>query len=632
MSSSTTQTGTAVRTQARVRTAVRAMSPYVTLLIAQARRVVNAGSFARMVAAWFRGWVRFFIWYRAWLKAEDKAYLIEKGASSLNRSQHQTWCYWRKRTSGMLAGTLFIAIIVAYWMWGALGILPFWLALSIVLVAMGRKRPIARPKMAPSRPPITDSFVRQVVASATQGMKPEDWELIRMITPVSWDSTRQWWQVTFEMPGTVPGENVRKAKPGLMSGFGVGPMQLFIDVKRTNTSVVTITATTEDPWARPPTRSPLEDAETFSVWDPVPLAVDGRGRRISVSLMFTGWLIGAVPRMGKSAMARLLAMAAALDPWCDLVIFDLKGSADWRMFKPLCRAFGLGHTDKTIGELLRVLEKVQKEIDRRSEVVGNLDLDRCPDGHVTRELALDPELGLQPLILIIDEVQWAFQHRLHRKKILELVENIVKGGQYVGVTIILATQKPDSKSVPTEVRDVIASRAALHCKTRQASETILGTSAYGEGWDAASLPPLEGLAILYGEEEDAGLAETTIARTDYANIPAATAVAARAALAREKVGRLPKQRQVDPLIGMCRQIQGSRRYIPAAELIDVLSIQPEYAERPWTSDSLGKALRSKGYASFPMTKTSTGDAELADSLKNRMAYNFLTTVEEDATL
>lgn len=632
MSSTTTQEGTAARTQARVRAAARYVGPAIAPAVTATRRVVHPRTFAGLLRAWFRGIGKFFVWLRHWLRADDKLYLIEKGASAGNRQAHHLWCYWRKKTSQILTVMMLTSVLASYLLWGWAGVLPYWLGFSTMFIAMGRDRPVVVPKDAvPAKRVINNELVRQVVASAVQGIKPDNWEDVRILGPgVVRDG--QWWTVRLELPGTVPGVAAKKALPALMSGFGVGPMQLFVDIDQANSGIVTITGTNENPWKRPPTNSPLETAETWSIWDAVPLAVDGRGRRIFASVMFTGWLIGAVPRKGKTALARLLAMAAALDPWCDLIVFDLKGSADWRMFRPLCRAFGLGHTDKTIADLVRVLTAVQKEIDRRSDIIGELDLERCPDGHLTRELALDPELGMQPLIIFIDEIQWAFQHRIYKKQMIELCEGIVKGGQYVGITLVIATQKPDAKSVPSEVRDVIASRAALYCKTRQASETILGTSAYSEGWNAADLPDIEGLAILYGEEEDAGFAETVIARTDYADLVVATAVAARAGAARDKIGRLPKQRQVDPLVRMCRDYQGDRTYVPASELLGVLNMQPEYADTPWTADTLGKALREKGCESFAMNKQNTRDKELPVELKNRKGYNFLTTREEDATL
>ena len=53
-----------------------------------------------------------------------------------------------------------------------------------------------------------------------------------------------------------------------------------------------------------------------------------RGRPVLVPMAYLNWLVGAIPRQGKTAAVRVLACAAALDPLAELWIHELKGSGD----------------------------------------------------------------------------------------------------------------------------------------------------------------------------------------------------------------------------------------------------------------------------------------------------------------
>ena len=73
----------------------------------------------------------------------------------------------------------------------------------------------------------------------------------------------------------------------------------------------------------------------------------------------------------------------------------------------------------------------------------------CPDKKVTREIATRRSLKLWPIACVIDECQNLFAHEKYGKQAGEDAVFIIKIGPAFGVLLILATQRPDTKSLPT---------------------------------------------------------------------------------------------------------------------------------------------------------------------------------------
>ena len=589
------------------------------------RRVTHPRTFARATGCVFRGLGRAGVRWWFWLKVADKPWLVGEGSSKHDHVIHEKYCQMRRTISATLAGMTAVSWLAVYLVWGRTGIGLLLLATAVGFGLIGR--PVAstvlvEKELVPHTPVLDADTIRQVVAGATQGMKPEAWKEIRVLGPgVTWDSDEVWWSVTLEMPGVVPGSAVVAGRPGIMSGLAVGTSQLLLHVDPENEAVVTIAGTRTNPWGKPSRQTPMMKDEVRSVWDAVPVATDARGREVLVNLLFTGWLIGAIPRMGKTNLGRLLALAVALDPSADIAVFDFKGAADWRMFEKMAVRFAKGRAPATFAALYDYLLEVQREVDRRTEIIGDLDIERCPEGQITRALAEDEEFGMRPLFVFIDEAHRAFQHSTWGQKITDLVEDIAKNAPFVGVVLVIMTQKPDSKAVPTRVRDVLGTRSAGKCMTRQSSEAILGTEAYSEGYNAASLPKKAGVFMLYGAEDFAGIFEALTVRVDRCDIAQATMVAQRATAAREKQRRLPTPTggdatpgddPVPSLIVCSRQVQGDREWISSEELLRLLNEQPEYGDRPWNHTSLGRTLRHLGYPSFPENT----------KLRGRRAFDF----------
>jgi S-DNA-T family DNA segregation ATPase FtsK/SpoIIIE len=107
--------------------------------------------------------------------------------------------------------------------------------------------------------------------------------------------------------------------------------------------------------------------------------------------------------------------------------------------------------------------------------------------------------------------------------------------------VILATQRPDSKTIPSQLRAVLGSRFALRVMDWRDSNIILGEQMNTRGYDSSKLlPSHKGVGILRPDgETDAGadvLAMTV--RCDYMPNPDWRAICERGRVLREAAGTL----------------------------------------------------------------------------------------------
>ncbi|MDX3044543.1 cell division protein FtsK, partial [Streptomyces caniscabiei] len=194
----------------------------------------------------------------------------------------------------------------------------------------------------------------------------------------------------------------------------------------------------------------LKDGEV-DLFRPVIFGNDQRMRWVEVTLMFASIVIGSIPRMGKTFLLRLLLLIAALDPRAWLLPFDLKGTGDLRALEPVAHRYRAGEEDEDIEYILHALREVKEELRRRAKVIKGLPHARCPESKVTPALANDKSLGLHPIVIGIDECQVVFEHEKHGAEIESICTDITKRGPALGIIGMFATQRPDSKSLPTGI-------------------------------------------------------------------------------------------------------------------------------------------------------------------------------------
>lgn len=279
---------------------------------------------------------------------------------------------------------------------------------------------------------------------------------------------------------------------------------------------------------------PLLKSGEVDLFRPIPFGTDQRGRPVVVTLMFASMVIGSIPRVGKTFAARLLLLAAALDALAELHAYDLKGMGDLAPLEPVCHRYRAGSDDEDIAYGLADMRELAKELNRRTKVVRNLPRELCPESKITPELAARTVYRLHPIVLVVDECQRWFEHPQYGDELRAIAEDLVRRGPAAGIIAVFATQRPDSKSLPTGISGNAVLRFCLKVMGQMENDMVLGTSAYRIGVRATMFSRRDlGIGYLAGESDD-----PQITRTYYVDGPAAETVVARARTSRAKARTL----------------------------------------------------------------------------------------------
>ncbi|MEV4767825.1 cell division protein FtsK [Micromonospora humida] len=342
---------------------------------------------------------------------------------------------------------------------------------------------------------------------------------------------------------------------------------------------------------------PLLKAGRADIFAPLPFGTDERNNPLSGLLMFVSILIGAIPRMGKTFVLRLLMLAAALDPRVEIWAADLKGTGDLRMFQRLARRYFVGDDDDEVEALLESLRELVMEMRRRAKVLRGLPADVCPESKVTPELAANRSLGLHPIVVGIDECQVMFTHPEHGKEFEALCTDLVKRGPALGIILALATQRPDAKSLPTGISGNAGARLCLKVMGQQENDMVLGTSMYRNGFRATQFALTDkGMALAVGFFD-----APTVVRTYYVDAPTAERVVDRAMALRGEAGTLPEPGEERPRVKAYNLLADVRAvWVPGETALWSELIVPRLAGlRPdvygaWDVKTFGAAMKAAG--------------------------------------
>lgn len=302
-----------------------------------------------------------------------------------------------------------------------------------------------------------------------------------------------------------------------------------------------------------------------------PFGVDQRQRPVMVSLAETNALVGSLPGGGKTSAVRVLALAAALDPLAEIRISEHKGSGDLSALEKVAHRYVSGVDDAAIEATVASLREVYAELARRAEVIRKLPRDLVPDSKVTPELAGRRSLRLHPLVVVVDEAQEVFGHSEYGEEAGKLCEAIIKRGRALAVILIIATQRPDARSLPTGVSANVGVRFCLRVMGQTENDMVLGTSSYKNGVRATTFTPRDrGIGYLVGVGDD-----PLVVRTYYIDRVQADTIAERARVARERAGTLT---------GHC--LGEEVPLTPAASLLDDLRtiFATATVEKMWSED------------------------------------------------
>ena len=237
---------------------------------------------------------------------------------------------------------------------------------------------------------------------------------------------------------------------------------------------------------------------------PFPFGLDARGRTVSVPLVWSSLLIGSIPRMGKTNAARIPAAAAALDPHTPAAHLRRQGRQGLRSpSTQVAHFYASGVRQPVVEALVEVLADAVEDMNARYERMADLPDDICPEGKVTPQITRRAGYGMPLTVIFVDEVHRYLEHPEHGKTICGLLTELAKAGPAAGYMLVLATQRPDTKTVPEDLRGQIGTRFALRTMNWQASETILGAGTYTAGLDSSKfLRTHLGVGILLGNDDN----------------------------------------------------------------------------------------------------------------------------------
>ncbi|MGA6161022.1 cell division protein FtsK [Amycolatopsis magusensis] len=579
----------------------------------QARQVVKdavAGvlrSPGRLVGAAVRGVVAAARWWRRWVSVRDyreAAEQAEKLADKFVEIRALTLFRWK--VTGLVAVAVAVLTAVAHLLFGSRALWGGGVVLLVGLAVLGRRKDGSPGRKAVLAGPRTLKWTMdpQVLVDAFRDAKligkDETLRLVERATRIG-----DGWAVTVDLPATRKAADVIKNRDALASALAVDEVQLIIERVRGNgghAGRVSMWVADQDPYAGSPLRTPLLDMASWDAWRPVPFGRDARGRRVVLPLVWTSLLVGAIPRQGKTFAARLAAAGLILDPFTRLYVADFKAGKDWDAAAQVAHRFMSGDESVHVRALLDWLVELVGEVQGRYRRMRELDDVTCPESKVTPEMSRDRALNMPVTAIFVDEVQVPLEDRtpvaVDGQKVPageyvgELLTWLAKKGPAAGIVLALATQRPDSKTIPSGLRAVIGSRFALRVMDWRDSNIVLGEQMNTRGYDSSRLlASHKGVGILRPDGDVADVLALTV-RTYYMPNEDWQVICRRGRELREAEGTLtghaagddvpllervaeaPLAELPEPLAAVVEYLgEDGRQFVPTAELVEALGVE-----------------------------------------------------------
>ncbi|AXX28614.1 cell division FtsK/SpoIIIE protein [Actinosynnema pretiosum subsp. pretiosum] len=559
-----------------------------------------------------RGFLVAFRWWRAWVRVADyraAAEAAEKLADKFGDIRELGLFRWR--VTGAAAGALCTGGAVLHLVHGQR---VLWIGggvVAVVLVVLGRRKEGAAGRkavlggartLAWTMDPLVlvDAFRDAKLLGREEGLRLVE-------RPVR---EGDGWAVTVDLPATRKAADVIRQREALASALAVDEVQLTVERVRGDgghAGRVALWVADRDPYGTPPLRTPLLDAQRWDAWRAVPFGRDARQRPVDLPLVWTSLLVGAIPRQGKTFAARLVAAGLVLDPFTRLCVADFKAGKDWAAAGLVAHRFMAGDEVEHVAELVDWLSELVGEVQGRYRRMRELDDAVCPESKITPAMSRDRALDMPITALIVDEVQVPLGDRTPldvdgRKTtagehVGELLTWLARKGPAAGIVLVLATQRPDSRTIPSGLRAVLGSRFALRVMDWRDSNIVLGEQMNTRGYDSSRLLAAhKGVGILRPDGE-AVEGDAVTVRTYYMPNEDWRVLCGRGRELREAAGTLTGHaagrdaRSViggtveraqaelpEPLASVVDYLGdqlAAREFVPTAELVAALEIEPK---------------------------------------------------------
>jgi S-DNA-T family DNA segregation ATPase FtsK/SpoIIIE len=275
------------------------------------------------------------------------------------------------------------------------------------------------------------------------------------------------WTLTVNLPDGVAFKTVKAKEPeiaatlrivsgGLTLSQGRGSHQAVFSVN--NLAIAEL----PKPGIHPAVEAP---GQSVSIWDPIRFGHDDDSSNVDIVLAGTpGILLAGAPGSGKSnAVAEILChVTQAVD--CELWTIDGSGR-ELVIFDEVAHQ----HTGTNMDVAIAFLDALQTEITRRGTLLAE---HRATE--LTRALAEDLELDC--ICYAIGELAYftAFDDAKKKNTFNLKLRDLVSRGRAAGVFGVFDTQKPEDRTVPSSIRDMVPFKFALRCETDDQVNTILG--------------------------------------------------------------------------------------------------------------------------------------------------------------
>ena len=442
-----------------------------------------------------RGW-------RRWVTVHDYRDASEQAEKLADRfTEIRALTLFRWRVTGVATLATVFALLLADAVYGSTALWITSMIASAVLAITGRRKDGSpgRKAVLPGPRTLTWTMDPQALVDAYRDAKligkDETLRLVERATRVG-----DGWAITVDLPATRKATDVIKNREALASALAVDEVQLIVERVRGDgghAGRVAMWVADADPYARASPPTPLLTVKQWDAWRPVPFGRDPRDRRVDLPLVWTSLLIGAIPRQGKTMAERLAAAGLILDPFTRLYIADFKGGKDWKAAEQCAHRFLSGDTTEHVQMFKGWLKSLVVEVQGRYSRMQDLDDDLCPESKITPWISRDPTLDMPLTAVIIDEAHIPLEDRtlvtIAGKKVTlgdyigELLTWLVRKGPAAGIIVILATQRPDAKTIPSRLRAVLGSRFALRVMDWRDSNIILGEQMNTRGYDSSTL-------------------------------------------------------------------------------------------------------------------------------------------------
>ncbi|TDW65621.1 cell division protein FtsK [Kribbella pratensis] len=295
------------------------------------------------------------------------------------------------------------------------------------------------------------------------------------------------------LPGGVPAAEISKRRVALATSLHRAGSEVWPNTGD-EAGILDLWVADKGALANGPGVYPLLTEGLVDVFKGVPAGKTLRGDDLREPVMGRNSIVGGAPEQGKSSASRTFMAGCALDPTVEMRIWVPDQNFDFERFKRRCSRYVMGADDDSIRQIRDDLKEMYDELQRRGDLLVAYETEQ-----VTRELA-DKNIGLHPLVALLEEAHVAFQHDEYGEEIAKYAVAIVKLGRKRGMHLRTSTQAPTATSLPKDITRNCTNNVAFYVQDYVANDGLLGQGAYKQGVRATDLIPGEnrGTSIVKG--------------------------------------------------------------------------------------------------------------------------------------